>query len=239
MYLVSKLFTYFFLPPGIFIFTLLLAGFLSRQFRKTFISLAVIFYLLSIKPIANILLAPLENFKTNDTNASVVVVLGGGSNTNGVIKAYPDTFKREFYGFYLAKQKRLPLIFSGGGIEVTKEADNAKSDFGLMQQLSNSKLKIYYESNSLNTKQNAQFTATLFKKLQLPKKIYLVTSAYHMPRALYYFQKAGFKVTPQAVNFKVEKNYSFYDFLPNMANLDNSYTAIHEYIGLLKAKLLD
>lgn len=236
MYILSKLFTYLLLPPGIFILTLFLAGIWAKRFRFLFISLAIIFYLLSIKFVANFLLAPLESIKYSDINASTVVVLAGGSNASGILKAYPDAFKREFYAYYLAKQKSLPLVFSGAGVKKRKEATAAKSDFILMQKLSNSKIKIHYENKSLNTKQNAQFTAMLFNKLKLSKNIYLVTSAYHMPRALIYFKNAGFKVTPKAVGFKVEEGYNFYDCLPNMHNFKNSYLAIHEYIGLLVAK---
>ena len=237
MYLLSKLFTAIFLPPGIFIVALLIAGFLAKRFKKVFITLAVIFYLLSIKPVANFLLAPLEVYKALDTGAFAVVVLSGGSNANGVIKAYPDAFKREFFGYYLAKQKALPLIFSGGGVQKIKEAQNAKSDFALMQKLSDSNLTIYYEDKSLNTKQNAKFSAKLFDKYKLPKKIYLVTSAYHMQRAMLYFKKYGFTVIPKFVDYKVDNSYTFYDFLPQMNSFKNSYLALHEYIGLIVAKL--
>ncbi len=234
MYILAKLFTAFLLPPGIFIIALFFAGLLAKRFKKVFIAFAALFYLLSIKPVANLLLEPLEFYKVADTGASAVVVLGGGSNPNGIIKAYPDAFKREFYGCYLAKQKGLPLIFSGGGIKKITEADNAKSDFNLIQSLSDANLTIYYENKSLNTKQNAQFTAKLFDKLKLPKKIYLVTSAYHIPRAVHYFQKEGFSVIPKAVNYKIERNLTFFDYLPNMGSLGDSYLAIHEYFGLLK-----
>ena len=237
MYLLSKLFTYLVLPPGIFIFALFLAGYFSRKFRWFFISLAIVFYLLSIKVVANFLLEPLERITTKDINASAVVVLAGGSNSNGLIKAYPDAFKREFYGFYLAKKKGLPLVFSGGGLDRQSEAKNASSDFKLMQELSNSTLPIYYEDKSLNTKQNALYSAKLFDKIKLPKKVYLVTSAYHMKRSIIYFKKAGFKVSAKPVDFKVEKSYNFYDYLPNIGNFINSYKAIHEYIGILVASV--
>ena len=239
MYILSKLFTYLFLPPGIFILALFLAGLLSKRFRWGFVGLAVVFYMLTIKSVANFLLEPLEKKVDNqELNASAVVVLAGGSNSDGVIKAYPEAFKREFYGFYLAKQKRLPIIFSGGGLDKESEAQNAASDFVLMQNISNFKEPIYYEDKSLNTKQNAYFTAKLFSKLKLPKRVYLVTSAYHMKRAIIYFKKAGFQVAAKPVDFKVEKSYNLYDYLPNIRNFINSYKAIHEYIGILVAMVL-
>jgi len=238
MYLISKLFTYFFLPPGIFILALLMASLSTKKYRVFFISLTILFYLFSTKFIANILLSPLENIEYKDSNASAVVVLAGGANSSAILQAYPGAFKREFYGFYLAKEKDIPLIFTGGGVKKAKEVNSAKNDFAFMQKLSNSKPTIYYESKSLNTKQNAIFTAKLFKRLKLSKNIYLVTSAYHMKRAIIYFKNAGFNIKPKPVDFRVEKEYNFYDFLPNMNSFKNSYLAIHEYIGILLAKIL-
>ena len=77
MYIISKLFTYIFLPPAIFIWSLIIAGIVSKKFRIIFISLGIIFYLISIKPISNLLLSPLEDIAHTDKKADIVVVLSG------------------------------------------------------------------------------------------------------------------------------------------------------------------
>ncbi len=236
MYLFSKLFTYLFLPPGIFILTLMLAAFLIKKRRVLFFAMALLFYLLSTKYIANILLAPLENITYKDSNASIVVVLGGGSNINDIIKADNEAFKREFVAFLLAKKRDLSMVFSGGG-KRGEEALAAKRDFALLQNISFSKIKIYYENQSRNTKENALYSKILFEKEHLPKDIYLVTSAYHMPRAKFYFENAGFRVVAKVSNYYQDYSYEFYDFLPQMKYFSYSYKAIHEYIGLLFAKI--
>ena len=233
IYILSKLFTYLFLPPGIFIVILLLAGFLAKKFKILFFISAISLYLISIKPVTNLLLTPLENIKTSNEKANLVVVLSGGSNNNDILKSSPDAFKRLVYGIILAKQNNLPLLFTGGGIKKPTEADNAKKDIELFEETFNFKLKTYYENKARDTVENAKFTLKIINKNHFSKKIYLVTSAYHMKRSIIIFKHFGFNVIPKPVGFFIDKNYNFYDYLPNMGNLEKSYKAIHEYFGIL------
>ena len=238
MYIISKLFTYIFLPPAIFIWSLIIAGIVSKKFKIIFISLGIIFYLISIKPISNLLLSPLENIKTSNQKVNIIVVLSGGSNPNDILKNSPDAFKRLTYGIMLAKQNNIPLLFTGGGRKKPNEADNAKKDIELFEKTFNFKLKTYYENKALDTVENAKFTKELIKKENLSNKIYLVTSAYHMKRSIIIFKHFGFEIIAKPVGFIVNnKNYDFYDFLPQMGSLKNSYTAIHEYFGILSLLL--
>jgi uncharacterized SAM-binding protein YcdF (DUF218 family) len=234
MYLLSKLFTYIFLPPSIFIWLLFLSSFLVKKFKSLFFSGAVLFYLLSIKPISNLLLTPLENIEIPNKKGELVVVLSGGSNQNDILKSALDAFKRVTYGIILAKQENIPLLFTGGGIINPTEAEMAKHDINLFEKSFNFKLKTYYENRAIDTVENGKFTLKLIQKENLSKNIYLVTSAYHMKRSIIIFKYFGFNVIPKPVGFFVEKRgYNFYDFLPNMGNLNKSYKAIHEYFGIL------
>jgi len=238
MYVLSKLFTYIFLPPGIFVIILFLAGIYAKKAKTLFFISALVLWALSTKFVANYLLYPLEsNYKSDNITPAAVVLLGGGTNSNDVFKALPDAFKREVYAILLSKATKLPLIFSGGGELKTKEAENAKKDIELILKICNCNIKAYFENKSLNTSQNARFTAKLFEKLSLPKKIYLVTSAYHMKRAMLLFRNQGFYINPKPVGFYYNHEYSFWDVLPQMGNLNRSYKAIHEYFGILFFKI--
>jgi len=233
IYIISKLFTYLFLPPGIFILILILAGFFAKKFKWLFFTSALILYLLSNKLISNLLIYPLEHITYKDNiQPKAVVVLGGGVNPNDVLKAYPDAFKREIYGLLLAKKYNLPFIFTGGGIKVN-EAKNIKKDINLITSICNCKIKTFYENKSLDTYENAKFTAKLFKKLHLKKEIFLVTSAYHMKRSIALFKHFGFKLIPKPVGFFYNPNYTIWDIFPHEEYFHKSYKAIHEYFGLL------
>ncbi|NPA28246.1 MAG: YdcF family protein [Epsilonproteobacteria bacterium] len=233
MYLISKLFTSFFLPPGIFILALFGAAIWARKKKLLLFILALFFYAISIKPISNYLIAPLEAYEYKDNiTPKAVVVLGGGTNEYDVIKSYPHTFKRLIYGEIVAKKKNLPLVYSGGGLDKVKEATNVEADLKMINKTFNIYLTTYFEKESLNTAQNAIFTARLFEDKRLKKDIYLVTSAYHMKRAVLEFKNAGFKVISKSVDFYFEEPKNFYDYIPSIRSFEASYRALHEYIGI-------
>ncbi len=237
IYIISKLFTYIFLPPGIFIVIFILAGFFAKKFKWLFFLSALLLYLLSNKFIANMLLLPLENIHYKDNiSPKAVVVLGGGTNPRDILKASPDAFKREVYGLLLAKKYNLPFIFTGGGTKIN-EAKNIKKDVNLITKTCGCKIKTYYENKSLDTYENAKYTARLFKKLHIKKEIFLVTSAYHMKRSIALFKYFKFKIIPKPVGFFYNPIYSFWDVFPMEKNLNKSYKAIHEYFGLFSLKL--
>ncbi|GAX87163.1 conserved hypothetical protein [Lebetimonas natsushimae] len=237
VFVISKLFTYLLLPPGIFIIILIIAGIYAKKLKWLFYISALTLYLLSNKFFANILLYPLEhNYYKDKITPKAVVVLGGAVNPKDVLRSYPETFKREIYGVLLAKKYNLPFVYTGGGMKI-KEADYVKKDVMLIKEICNCKIKDFYEKNSLDTYQNAKFTAKLFKKLKLKKEIFLVTSAYHMKRAIKLFKHFDFKIIPKPVGFFYKPYYTYWDIFPNENNFHKSYRAIHEYLGLLSLKL--
>ena len=237
IYIISKLFTYLILPPGIFILVLLFAGFVAKKFKWLFFGSGLLLYLLSNNFISNALLKPLETIHYKDpVQPTAVVVLGGGTNSYDVLKASPDAFKREVYGILVAKEHNLPFIFTGGGTKVN-EAKNIEKDINLITKTCNCKLKTFYEGKSLDTYENAKYTAQLFEKLHLKKEIYLVTSAYHMKRSIALFKYFKFKIIPKPVGFLYNPHYTLWDIFPKEGAFHNSYKAIHEYFGLLSLKI--
>ena len=234
MYIISKLFTSFFLPPGIFIIILFLAGIFTKRFRWIFFTSAITLWAISTAFVSNLLIYPLENITYKDNiSPKAVVVLGGGVNPADTIKATPDAFKREMYGILIAKKHNLSLIFTGGG-EIN-EAKAVKKDIKLITSTCNCQIKTYFEDKALNTYQNALFTSKLFKKLHLKKEIFLVTSAYHIKRSIMLFKKFGFKIIPKPVGFFYNPQYTWLDIFPDAYNFYISYRAIHEYFGMIKA----
>lgn len=62
----------------------------------------------------------------------------------------------------------------------------------------------------------------------------LVTSAFHMPRAVLQFQKAGVTVTPWPTDYQanVHSLVSWFDFVPSSGALTNIALSIKEYLGI-------
>ena len=67
------------------------------------------------------------------------------------------------------------------------------------------------------------------------KSIILVTSAFHMQRARFQFEREGFKVIPFRVDYHTEDTpvITVLSYLPNGASLAESETALREMIGWL------
>ena len=228
IYFLSKIFTYLFLPPGIFIAAIFAASALCKKFRKIFFSLALIFLFLSTEYGSNILIKPLENrdFNIDRITPDYVVVLGGGMD-RGDIATQSGATERILKGMAIAKNKKIPLVFTG------YEADFAKKSIEYIKKSFEINIKTIYESRSFNTYQNAKNCS----RLLTDKNIILVTSAYHMPRAYKIFKHFGFKIFPIKTDFKTKDTLDIWSFFPKMGNLKTSYLALHEYLGILSLYL--
>ena len=230
MFIFSKIVNHFLLPPGIFIILLFLAAFLAKRFKAIFFISALIFWFISTRFGANLLVAPLEDIQScGNFKPSAVVVLGGGANKDAIYKAYNDAFKREIYAINLAKDKNLPIVFCGGGLDNFSEAQAFLQD--LNKTYKNYNLKVFVEDKSLNTMQNAKNCAQLFKENNLTKDIFLVTSAYHIKRAKNQFEQEGFNVIAKPIGFFAQSVSNIYSYLPTVRYLEISVKALHEYLG--------
>ena len=242
IYIVSKLFTYLVLPPGIFIIFLLLASFYTKKFKFIFFLGAFGFYALSNSFVADFLLTPLEtsyNISLDKTKkADGVIVLGGGSVSGSTnLPLANDAYKRAIWGLMVAKQTNLPLYFSGAGLyKKYSEADAFKDSINeLKNNLDIEGLSLHVENKSLDTYQNAKFSKQLFADKGINKPtIFLVTSAYHMNRSIKLYKHFGFNVIPTATDFKISnKPKNMWSYFPSMGAFKQSYIALHEYAGIL------
>lgn len=255
MFYLKKILSAFLLPPGVFILIIILIGiFVYFKKRKTAISLIVILslvvYSLSIEVISDLLIKPLENsfsplnientdIKPLYLNGATAIVCLGGGTVQGVIEGNSigalsrSSTKRALNAFKLSKKLNLPLYASGGIVYTNvKEKSEAEMFKEFWIELGVDANNIIVETESRDTKENAQNIRTLIEG----KKIVLVTSAFHMKRAVTYFTKAGFNVIPAPCDYIAENSiYGIESYLPSVSYLFASYQALHEYAGLLAA----
>ena len=244
MFIISKILTYTFLPPGLFILLLLISLFLLKKDKKKYLTLSLIItciciYLLSIEPVKNLMIMPLEDkyppLKLDSySDIDYIVILSGG-----IIPSSPDeegkgslslmSLKRVLHGAFLHKKSNLPIIMTGGRVlrdkHVESEAEVAER---MLIRLGIPAKKIHVEHRSRNTRESAFY----IKKIFSPKKIILVTSAFHMPRSVYCFRRQKINCIPAPTNYLSNRDkFNLLSFLPSVGNLSGSYVAMKEYIG--------
>jgi len=232
-YFISKLFNAFLLPPGVFIifFIIIAVKADKKTIKYLSISCAVFLYLISTKPISDLLIKPLETIVNQKNDAKFTILLGGGVSPYDFFKFSPHAFKREIYSYLISKNNT--LIFTGSDNEISafiKDYETFSKVFGIQ-------IRRFFTQPAYNTYQNAKKCSRLFEKKGWNKKIYLVTSAYHMKRSAEIFKHFGFEVIPKPVDFMYDGSYAFTDFLPNARSLYISYITLHEYFGILSLKL--
>ena len=95
--------------------------------------------------------------------------------------------------------------------------------------------KILVTENVINTYEESIAVTKLIPK---NSSIILVTSAFHMDRSKYLFEKKGFVVTPFPVDFKSSAtDISVFSFLPSLGAIKKVSTFIEERIGRIYYKL--
>ena len=145
-------------------------------------------------------------------------------------------------GIILAqKHPQAKLIITGGTgsliqNESLKEADYLKR---LSIALGVKEQRILIERESRNTHEHTEKLAKLIPKDGI---WILVTSAYHMPRALGCFRESGFNVLPYPVDYQNKLDrYTWLNlstFWPSTGNFQKITKALHEWVGLVFYHLL-
>ena len=86
------------------------------------------------------------------------------------------------------------------------------------------------EDRSRTTWENAVDTARLLQPEKLTTVV-LVSHAWHLPRALWAFERVGLKALPWPAPRTALRLNRIEDFLPNLTALHDTFYALHEMIG--------
>jgi uncharacterized SAM-binding protein YcdF (DUF218 family) len=128
----------------------------------------------------------------------------------------------------LERRVQLPMLTSGGSTDPELPAlgeimaRSLREDFQVPVA--------WTENRSLDTWQNAQYSAEILRRHGIGV-VYLVTSAWHMRRALIAFARAGITVIPAPTPPERMPELRASSFIPTTNGWRNSYYALHEWIG--------
>jgi uncharacterized SAM-binding protein YcdF (DUF218 family) len=94
----------------------------------------------------------------------------------------------------------------------------------------------WVENRSRNTMENAIYSRPILEAAR-KNRVWLVTDAWHMPRALWAFRRAGIEAIMAPTGFNGGGTDTFLDFLPSSHGLHLSDLALHELLGILWYRL--
>ena len=170
--------------------------------------------------------------------SDTIVVLSGSMQRDDElgeqVRVGPETFYRCYHAVHLyQKAGRCRLVLTGGKVDTSEPGPAlAKVMQDFVTELGVQADDVVCEDQSSTTYQNALFSKDL---LDHPSggRIFLVTDAVHMPRAIFSFEAQGVTVIPAPCNFHARRfELTCADFLPSTkAAADVSYAA-HEWVGL-------
>ena len=222
---------------------LLLATRFASAGRKLLIASVMLLAICGFSPLGYLLLYPLEQrFPPWDAARGApagIVVLGGSIDADvsaahgvAVVAGAADRILAS-----AALARRYPnarIIFTGGSPNLlssdAREADYAAS---LFESLGISSERLIMERRSRNTQENAEFSKVMVEP-KSGERWLLVTSAFHMPRSVGLFRKAGFNVEPYPVDWRVGGRSDLFTF-SSMAieGLSHTDVGLREWLGLM------
>ena len=221
---------------------ILLATRFASLGRKLVIASVVLLAVCGFSPLGNWLVYSLEQrFPPWDATQGApdgIVVLGGAIDSDisaahgvAVVRGAAD---RVIAAAVLAhRYPNARILFTGGSANLIK--DNAReADYAgaVFESLGISKARLIMERQSRNTHENAEFS----RVMAAPKsgeRWLLLTSAFHMPRSVGLFRKAGFAVEPYPVDWRVGGRADLLSLRFALDGLSAVDTGMREWIGLV------
>lgn len=241
MLFLNKLLPVFVLPVGLVIVLLLLVAW--KKWRWLAATGAVALYLCSIPAVGGRLLNRLESvhprLKVAEAPAAdAILVLGGTMGSpapEGYQPNWSDAVDRLEGGLALMQAGKADrLLFTG---EPQSSDESVESEGAAMRRYAIARgiaaEKIHVLGKVGNTADEARALAQYAQTNGL-KRVLLVTSAWHMPRAMRQFRKANVEITAFPVDYRYEPHRArpYMDYLPGADGLKLTELALRETYGI-------
>jgi Uncharacterized conserved protein len=163
------------------------------------------------------------------------IVIVGAGRYRGAPEYGGDTVSRLVlerlrYGAWLHRKTNLPILSAGG-----KRFPEDRPEAELMREVLVQEFHVpvrWIEDQSRTTFENAQFTRKVLEPEGI-RRIFLISHAWHLPRAVAAFRQAGFVVTPAPTAFVLPRRYEkgLCGWIPRPGALVATVFALHELVG--------
>jgi uncharacterized SAM-binding protein YcdF (DUF218 family) len=256
VFALSKIVTLFVQPSSLALVALISGLWLSWQGRRSRWAArlawggAVFLLFAGIFPLGNILILPLEQrfagAKAPGPGDRIdgIIILGGFED--GWVSAgrgsltVNEAAERLTEGVRLAvAYPKAKIVFSGGVGTLWRPGEDATGPVQTyFRAMGIAAERIVLEGKSRNTQENGIYMAEMLQPKPAERWL-LITSAYHMPRSVGVFRRAGFEVIAYPVDFRtrgVGDATRLFDSIP--AGLMRLDLAVKEWVGLISYRLL-
>ncbi len=210
-----------------------------RAGRRLLTATAVIAVILSVAPLGSWLVATLEDRFPPPVEMPArvdgIIVLGGMINpalseARGQTALGGAVERLTAFARLAKRYPRAKLVFTAGSGDIFRP-DLKEADFvgPVLAQLGLDPARVLFEDQSRNTFENAAFSYRLARP-EAKETWLLITSAFHMPRAVGSFRRIGWNVAPYPVDYQTGGKLSLeFSFIGGLSRLG---AGLHEFIGL-------
>lgn len=246
MFLLKKLLHVILLPPGLFVFPIIVGLLLVRRTRRAGLLLAwsgtLALVVFSIPIVADGFSRSLETapLYKGPQGAQAIVILGGGMRRKPPEFGERDTVDRTTlerlrYGARLHRATGLPVLTTGGlwgnGLaEGQAMKESLEEDFGIKVR--------WVEPRARDTSENAEYSAAILRGAGV-RRIVLITHAGHLPRSIQAFARHGLEVVPAPMGHTGQEEIPWRRYAPSFTALWRSSIAFYELWGNVVQDVLD
>ncbi|MEZ5964625.1 MAG: YdcF family protein [Planctomycetota bacterium] len=230
----------FFLPPLLPLAVAGLSLLALRRWRRAakagLVLAAVLMWVMSLPIVGSALLRTLQAEGALDLAhlppAQAIAVLSADMDVDppeyGTQSVGPMTMQRLRYAAHLRRATGLPILVSGGRLPSHNEAHATSMRRVLEQELG---VEVRWtEERSTTTAENARFSADILRQAGI-HDVFVVTHAWHMPRAVDSFEHYGLVAHPAPTAFARWPTDPWVAWLPRWSGQRDVALALHEWLG--------
>lgn len=211
-----------------------------KRRRAVGIAGLVVLVVFSLDPVANRLQYRLEHTTPStyrpDVTYDAVILLGGLGDERVAMEtgqpAFNDNVERLIATHRLLADGRARFAIVSGGAENPEFAEHSEARV-LARQIAAwgvDPSRVILEDQARNTRENAVYSQRITNERGF-EKVLIVTSAFHMPRAVECFEAVGMKVDWLAVDFRASRPGAG-SWIPRAGHLAQSTAMLREMAGL-------
>jgi uncharacterized SAM-binding protein YcdF (DUF218 family) len=220
----------------------------ARWGRRFVTAGAILLLIAGLSPLGNALILPLEDrFPRTDLGEPPAptgfIILGGAEDrVVGAARGVPalnEAAERTYEAFVLAQRfPEAKIAFSGGDPSlIYHSGTEAEGAAAQLRQMGVPAGRLILEDKARDTYENAAFLKAEIEKQGLlgpSSRWVLITSGYHMPRAMGAFRQTGFNVEPWPVDYRTRGPADLTRFFDKVSEgLRRVDIASREWVGLV------